>query len=118
MAVLICLILLAGWGIDAHWRAELKASVRDSFLGQYPAQIEAEIRRSLPMGSSLETVEAVLSYGRFEQHYDSQTREVRAVAWNVKGSNWLIRDDLWITFHFDGNQRLSGIDATQHLTGP
>ena len=96
----------------------LKTSGKNVFLTKSPDQVEREIRETLPVGISLEVVEAVLKYGHFEEHYDTKTRSLSACARNVKGSNWVIVEDLWFDFHFDESLKLTRIEASTHLTGP
>jgi hypothetical protein len=118
VAALAGLAVVGDCWMSVRWRSALREHGEDAFLDMPEKAVEQQIRRSLPVGSSIETVQTVLQYGRFESAYDAKTKTLNAVARNVKESNWLIQDDLGLSFHFDSASKLTGIETKRHLTGP
>lgn len=80
--------------------------------------LEREIRRGLPLGSSLSGVEHFLAERRLEFSYDEPSKSVYAVAKNLKGSTATASKALQLQFHFDDALKLRSIEAKVIYTGP
>jgi hypothetical protein len=83
-----------------------------------PPDLEKEVRRALPVGSSLEIVEAYVTKLGMKSSYDSRSKTVFAIVRDIKGSGMIVRRDFEFTFVFDDASLLKSIDAKEELTGP
>jgi hypothetical protein len=81
-------------------------------------QLEQQVRSSLPIGSSRTAVESYLTKRGMEFSSDSSKNEIHAIARYLKDSNFIVRTDMGIEFHFDNTQRLQSIHTKIELTGP
>jgi len=82
------------------------------------AALEREIRAGLPLGSSLSTVEGLLSMRGLEFSFDESPKSVYALARKLKGSTAFASKSLQLEFRFDDASKLKSIDAKVLYTGP
>lgn len=80
--------------------------------------LEYEVRRGLPLGSSLSSVEDYLSKRKLEFSFESPSKVVYATVRKIKGSSFFVREDLTFQFHFDDALKLKSIDTKVLYTGP
>jgi hypothetical protein len=97
-------------------------SFREVFMGhknQVSAEtLEGSVRAELPIGSSLSTVEGFLQQRGIEFSFQASDKTVYAVVRKVKGSTFIIRQDMTFKFNFDDSSKLMSIDAKAIYTGP
>jgi len=99
----------------ARRSATRNGAIRD-FHDVTAAELEQQIRNSLPIGSSRADVENYLSNQRMR--YRNSTDEIDAAAPYIKGSNFVVRSTMGITFQFNANEQLQAIHTNVTLTGP
>jgi hypothetical protein len=80
--------------------------------------LEHEIRGTLPLGSSLFTVQDFLSKRGIEFSFEASSKSVYAVARKLKGSTTVASKSLSLQFHFDDASNLKSIDTKVLYTGP
>jgi hypothetical protein len=80
--------------------------------------VQNELRVALPLGSKLASVEDYLQKRRVEFSFVNSSRIVYADVRGVKGSSFLVREDVLLEFHFDESLKLSSVDARVRYTGP
>jgi hypothetical protein len=81
-----------------------------------PHDLEKELRHDLPVGSSMEAVEAYLRKRGLDLD-DSRSGTVSTTVRNVRGSSLIIRRDFHFKFFFDHSSHLESMDAKEYLTG-
>lgn len=81
-------------------------------------ELEREIRSTLPLGSSLYSVEEFLTKRGLEFSFDKSSGSIFAVARKLKGSTGLASKSLQLQFRFDDSVKLKSIDAKVLYTGP
>jgi hypothetical protein len=82
------------------------------------AQLEQQVRGSLPIGSSRTTVEKYLTKRGIQSNFDSSKNEIDAVARYLKDSSFVVRSDMLFELHFDQTGELQSIHSKVELTGP
>jgi hypothetical protein len=108
-------ILAVSWAGSAY--LESNVATRSKFGHVKAEDLDREVRNALPVGSSLDTVEAFLRKRGFEPSFEESSKTVNAIARETKGSNFII-ESLAFQFHFDEEMRLTSIDSKVYLTGP
>jgi hypothetical protein len=101
----------------AACRAATKTgTVRDfrQFTGE---EVEQDVRNRVPLGSSREFVEEILTKEGMKFNYDPSLNATLASAPCLKGSGIVVKS-LGVTFRFDNESKLSSIESRVHLTGP
>jgi len=118
MAVLICLVLLADWLLEIHWRRDLIARGYERFLDTTAETLERQVRSTIPIGSSRPVVEKTLQNEGIHFSYDPPSQMIYAGARYLKGSNLIILEGISFRLHFDKDARLTNIESHVDLTGP
>jgi len=118
LALLICLVLLADWSLELHWRRHLIAAGNGRFLDTSAEALERQIRSTIPVGSSCPAAEAVLQNDGLRFSYDPPSQTIYAGASYLKGSNLIILEGMSFQLHFDKTAHLTSIESHVDLTGP
>jgi hypothetical protein len=85
-----------------------------SAQGGYQVSSEAvdiELRRMLPLGSSLHDVQAFMTAHGLEHSFDKKSKTMFAIARGVQGSTFLVSKSLAFKLHFDDQFALKLIDT-------
>lgn len=101
-----------------HWFRSVVAQGYRSHLETTPEALENEIRAALPPGTPQAAVEAALQARRIDFSYDATSRQIRAAARYLKGSNPIVETGMSIEFEFDANAALTTMTAQAKFTGP
>jgi hypothetical protein len=80
-------------------------------------QLNRDVRRNLPLGSTRAFVEEFLAKEGMRFSFDASSQTILANAPYVKGSNFLMHESLGFTFQFDDSSTLKSIDSRVWLTG-
>ena len=113
---LICAAALVWWLSMRRQNPVVRADFNSRSMT--PDALEAEVRRALPLGSSVAVVDGFLTAHRLEHSFDSSTNVAYAIVRHLKGSNFVTAKSLAFTFHFDRGSKLKSIDAKVKYTGP
>jgi hypothetical protein len=81
-------------------------------------QLNRDVRRNLPLGSTRAFVEEFLAKEGMRFSFDASSQTIHANAPYVKGSNFVIHESLGFTFQLDDASKLKSIDSKVNLTGP
>jgi hypothetical protein len=115
MLVVVSVLLL--WGIRSYRRT--------IWTRVTPAQVDADIRQKVPIGSTRENVIAFLDarniahtyYGsESDKNYKFYRCEVALV--RDTASHWVITSSIQIVFRFDNDMRLASFELQEINTGP
>jgi hypothetical protein len=118
MAVLICLVILADWLLEIHWRHDLIARGYGRFLDTTAETLERQVRSTIPIGSSRPVAEETLQNEGLRFSYVPESQTIYAAAVDLKGSNLIIMEGISFRLHFDKDARLTNIESHVDLTGP
>jgi hypothetical protein len=99
----------------ARRAATFNGTFRD-FHDVAASDLEQQVRTSLPIGSSRATVQNYLA--NRGMRFRSSDTEIDAAAPYLKGSNFVVRSEMSIGFHFDNAETLQSIHTSVTLTGP
>jgi hypothetical protein len=117
----ILLVLLTAANIILERNARRFATDNGAFRDFHDvteAQIEREIRDTLPLGSPRPAIEDYLSNRGMRFWFDNSKNEIDAAAPYLKGSNFIISSTMGIKFQFDDAAKLESIHTSIELTGP
>ncbi len=84
--------------------------------GPEPHQLDAQLRRELPIGTSASQVEAYLTAHGWRHSYLPDERSYLAGIRNVGSRFSFTREDIAIRIDFDKNGRLTSIGVTPFFT--
>ena len=82
-----------------------------------PDELDRQIRKALPLGTSLTEVQTYLRQPGIEASFDPATNTEFAAIRNVQGSSFVILRTAGFEFAFNDNMRLKSITYKVELTG-
>jgi hypothetical protein len=118
MVVLVCLVLLADWLLEIHWRRDLIARGCGRFLDTTAEALERQVRSTIPIGSSRLIAEKNLQNEGLDFSYDPPSQTIYTGARYLKGSNLITSEGISFRLHFDKDARLTSMESHVDLTGP
>jgi hypothetical protein len=80
--------------------------------------LDTELRRALPVGTSLENVDSYLKSHNVEHSFNTKDRRVYAIVRNLKRDAIGISESFSIVFGFSESNRLTKIETSTEYTGP
>jgi hypothetical protein len=119
-AVVVC-VAVASMGSMLLSRSACRAATENGALRDFRqftgGELERDVRRQVPLGSSRAFVENFLLKEEMKFSYDTSLNATRASAPCLKGSGIVVKS-LGLTFRFNEESKVAAIEAHVHLTGP
>jgi hypothetical protein len=122
ISIVSCLALCLGLASFLLERSARRAATDNGAIRDFHEvtveQLNRDVRRNLPLGSTRAFVEEFLAKEGMRFSFDASSQTIHANAPYVKGSNFVIRESLGFTFQLDDASKLKSIESKVWLTGP